>query len=111
MIKSVIWFSFAALLTVFVGPLSLFASHAGRADPADLYIIVDGGGPTLSQHTLIAYGASNVGPQRGTLAKMIHAPPTSREQLMQAGYIMLPASTVAAICGISTASATPSRRS
>lgn len=101
MFKTVIWFSFAAILTV-LSPLGLLASHAGQADSANLYIIVDGGGASLTPHRLTSYGARGVGPLRGRLAKMIHAPPASQKQLLQAGYIMVPASALAEICGIST---------
>ena len=80
----------------------LVASQAGQADRADLYIIIDGGGSSLSPHRLKSFGASGVGPQRSRLARMIHAPPSSRGKLLQAGYIMLPAGILAEICGIAT---------
>jgi hypothetical protein len=104
MFKSVLWIVATACLTLIVGPLAFVASQAGQSDGADLYIILDGGGSSLSQHGLNSYGARGVGPLRGKLAKMIHAPPSSRAQLLQAGYVMLPASTLAAICGINTGS-------
>lgn len=102
MLKSLSWILAAACLTLVVGPLMLVTAQAGQTDRADLYIIVDGGGSSLSQHELIAYGASGVGPLSGRLAQMIHAPPASRTRLLQAGYIMLPAAALAAICGINT---------
>ena len=111
MFKSAVWLCSGAVLTLIVGPLTLVASQAGRTDPADLYIIVDAGGSSLSQRTLGTYGASGVGPQRGVLTMMVHAPPTSRKQLLQAGYVMFPAGTLAAICGIETDTNTPKRTS
>ena len=102
MLKSMSWYFATACLTLVVGPLTLVASQAGQADRADLYIVLDGGGASLSQHGLSSYGARGVGPLRGRVAQMIHAPPSSRKQLLNAGYIMLPAATLAAICGITT---------
>ena len=102
MIQSVTWFVGMVCLTMIIGPVTLFASQVGQPDRADLYFIVDGGGSPQRAHTLASYGARDVGPMRGRLAKMIHAPPSSREQLLQAGYVMLPASTLAEVCGLST---------
>ncbi|SMX25418.1 hypothetical protein [Boseongicola aestuarii] len=107
---SIAWYLAIACLTLLVSPLAIVSSQAGQADPADLYIIVDGGGSSLSQRNLISYGASEVGPFRGLLAKMIHAPPSSRTLLLQAGYVMVPASTLAAICGITKDRTTLTRK-
>ncbi len=78
---SIAWYLAIACLTLLVSPLAIVSSQAGQADPADLYIIVDGGGPSLSQ----------------TL-------------LLQAGYVMVPASTLAAICGITKDRTTLTRK-
>jgi len=102
MFKSVSWFFAAAFFTLLVGPLTLFAAQAGEGDSADLYIIVGGGWLSIPQDRLLSYGASVIGPFRGRVSEMVHAPPSAREKLLQAGYIMLPAGHLAAICGIDT---------
>ncbi len=111
MCRSIVWFSLAAWLSVVAGPMAFVISQVGRAAPADIYIVVDGGGSSLSQHMLAAYGASAVGPLRAQFAKMIHAPPSAREQLLHAGFIMMPAKALAAICGVVTDSTTHVRKS
>lgn len=109
MFKSAFWICSGVLLTLIVGPLTLVASQAGQADPSDLYFVLDTGGPSLSQKTLGSYGVADVGPLGGVLAKMVHAPPSSRDQLLQAGYVMLPAGQLAEICGLKTHTKTPNR--
>ena len=99
---SIPWYFAAAFLTLIMGPISMFVPQVGQSDGAGLYIIVDGGRSSLSQDGLLSYGASGVGPKHGRLVQMIHAPPSSKEQLSLAGYIMFPASAFAAICGIET---------
>ena len=103
MIKSVSWFVALGCLTLGVGPIALVASQAGRADRTDLYFLLDIGAASLSRQQLTTYGAGGVGPLRGKLAQMIHAPPASRQRLRDAGYLLMPAGALAAICGIDTA--------
>ena len=76
MFRSAVWLCSGVVLTLIVGPLTLVASQAGRTDPADLYIVVDAGGSSLSQQTLGTYGASSVGALQGVLTMMLHGPPT-----------------------------------
>lgn len=100
MFTSATWLVSGTVLALLVGPMALLATQVGRPDPADLYIVFDALGPPLSKQKLEASGGIGVGPLRGLLAEIVHAPPSSREQLAQAGYIMLPAGKMAAICGI-----------
>ena len=100
MSTSAIWLFSGALLALLVGPTAVLTTQVGRPDPADLYIVIDALGPPLSEQELEASGGIGVGPLRGVIAEVVHAPPSSREQLAQAGYIMLPAGKLASICGI-----------
>ena len=111
MYGSALWIWSGVMLTVIAGPLTLVASQAGKADPGDLYIVFDVGRSSFAHETLETYGAKGVGPLRGVLASTVHAPPPSREHLLQAGYIMLPAGKLAAICGIETDTNAPERTS
>lgn len=97
--KSIIWLSSAIALTVLVGPLTFVASQAGRTDTADLYLVFEVSAKSASDTALQAYGARDIGPQRGLLGRMVHAPDGSRDRLLNAGYIMLPAGSLAALCG------------
>ena len=105
------WLSLAAWLSVLAGPMAFFVSQIGDADPADIYIVVDGGGSSLSEQKLAAYGARGIGPLRGQFARMIHAPPTSRKRLLHAGFIIMPARALAELCGLVTDSTTHVRKS
>ncbi|MEP2642420.1 hypothetical protein [Roseobacter sp.] len=110
MLKSVAWLSCAFAFTFLVGPVAFIASQSGQQDAADLYVVVEVGAQPLSQETLVVFGARDVGPVRSVLAKMILAPPAARERLLDAGYILLPASALAALCGIETAGYSTSLR-
>ena len=101
MTKSVLWIAAAFCLALSVGPVALLASTAGKADPADLYLVIDAG-PALPAGHMAALGARDIGPTRGVLARMLHAPPAARRRLLDAGYILLPAGALAALCGIGT---------
>ncbi|MEO0502244.1 MAG: hypothetical protein AAFZ14_02880 [Pseudomonadota bacterium] len=99
MTKPVLWIAAAFCLALSVGPLALLASTAGKADPADLYLVIDVG-PVLPARQVAALGGRDVGPTRGALARMVHAPPAVRQQLLDAGHFLLPAGALAAICGV-----------
>jgi len=101
------WFVLASAVTLLVGPFAFFTSQIGRPDPGDLYVIVDIGGKDGTTRAAIASGAAIVGPTRAPLATMIHAPQPVWARLSQAGYLLLPAGAVAAICGIDTAQYAP----
>jgi hypothetical protein len=107
MYKSVLWIVVAVLFAVLAGPLAFVATKANTADPADLYLVVN-----IERQTMFAsIGASKVGPVESRLAQMIHAPPDARTQLIEAGYVMLPAGAFAGICGFDQDLMNVSRRS
>ena len=111
MFKFAIWFGSVAMLSLVVGPVTVVGSLASQLDAADLYIVIGAGGSSLSQASLKAYDATSVGPVNGLLAAMVHAPVSSREHLLQAGYIMIPAGKLATFCRLESAANTPSRSS
>ncbi|MEO0667049.1 MAG: hypothetical protein AAFZ99_03975 [Pseudomonadota bacterium] len=102
MTKSVLWIAAAFCLALSVGPVALLASTVGKADPADLYLVIDAGLVPLPVGQMAALGARDIGPTRGAMARMLYAPPAARQKMLDAGYILLPAGALAALCGIGT---------
>lgn len=90
------WILGAFLLTLVVGPISILSSQIGHPDPADLYLLLDFG----RENPILDADINQIGPIRGLWAQMIHASTEAHHYLVQSGHLMLPASTLAQICGL-----------
>lgn len=100
MLKPNLWMSCVTLLALAIGPLSFLASHSGRADDGDVYIVFEIGSSTRLTKEISSAGAWEIGPKRPPMSRMIQASTAPHAQLKQAGYVMIPASALAALCGI-----------
>jgi hypothetical protein len=102
------WFISGALsLALVAGPLSLFSAQAGVSDPADVYLVVSLSRQAELSSQFDPQGLRPVGPTTGFLGRFVIAPPDAHASLTSAGYLVLPASALAALCGADA----PERRS
>ena len=95
MMKTSLWITAAFAIALFAGPLAFVASHVGKTDGGNLYVMLwNEAGDDL----LTAFGARQIGPERSALAQLIEAMPDAKNQLLQAGYLLVPAGSFAALC-------------
>lgn len=87
-------------LAAAAGPLTFVASHAGRPDAADLYLVLETPFAKNGPLEPSSFGAREVGPVNGLVARLIYAPVSAHVRLQAAGHVMLPAGLIAALCGI-----------
>lgn len=111
MLKAALCLICACALAILAGPFAFAASYLGKPDPNELYLVFDFGLGGSVRSDVIATGARAVGPQRGILAEMFHAPPGAFETLVAAGYVVLPAGQLAALCGVAQAKTVSSTES
>lgn len=100
MIKSIFWITSLFLLAFSAGPVAFLAHQSGRADATDLYLVFSTVSKTASSPNLTRHGAREIGPLRGWLTQMVYAPPSAHASLLKAGFYVLPAGAIAALCGI-----------
>lgn len=95
---SLIWISAAFALALFAGPIAFIASQAGKADASHVYLIIGWGEKTQADQ-IASFGARHIGPNQKMLSQMVEALPEAQARLTDAGYVLLPASALAALCG------------
>ncbi|AEI95250.1 hypothetical protein RLO149_c033060 [Roseobacter litoralis Och 149] len=88
------------MFTLAVGPLSVVASQSGLPDKAGVYLVFEFGSSASLTRDMSSSGAQELGPIRPPLSRMILASQTAHDQLQTSGYTMIPASALAALCGI-----------
>ena len=103
MIRSYLLIAIALCLASLAAPLALVIGGMNAADPADLYVILSLNIQGASDPRILDFGARDIGPETGAMARLIFAPPEARTLLLADGYLMLPANRFAAICGFDTA--------
>lgn len=82
-------------------PAALLANQTGQPDRANIYVLIDT--PNLSDFANATIAdVSDIGPVRARFARMIYADPSAHHQLIESGYWVIPASALAALCGISS---------
>jgi hypothetical protein len=99
--RDALFISGALLLALVAGPLSHVSAQAGAADPGDVYLVVSLGGRADLSSSVDTSGSRPLGPTEGLLGRFVIAPPDAHASLKKAGFLVLPASTLAAICGLS----------
>ncbi|MEP3510115.1 MAG: hypothetical protein ABJN38_00015 [Lentilitoribacter sp.] len=87
-------------LSLAIGPTSFIFSQAGQADDSDIYIVLGLSVESALEKRFSDLSVREIGPVQPLLARLIVAPPTGYEQLKSAGYTLIPASALAALCGI-----------
>lgn len=110
MYKCIPWMFAAFSCVAFTGPVAFVAAKANTPDPMALYLVFDLNRHDLANPLLASLGAVEVGPEQAKRARMVHAPPDVRTRLLDAGYLMLPAGALAAICGFDTGPVNASSR-
>jgi len=100
MIKTSLWLCAAFLLAMTIGPVTFAVAQSGRPDDADIYLVFETRGAHRLTRDLAGIGAKEIGPVRAPFARMITAVPTGHAHLIKSGYIVMPASALALICGI-----------
>lgn len=101
MVRSILLFVAITVVTVLSGPLALLMSQVGQPDPEGFYLVL-----TLPSYDawldahLSAAGAREVSPTRAIFARMILVTEVGHTQLSEMGVVLLPASRVAALCGV-----------
>lgn len=93
---------FPVLLAVSAGPIGFAMQQAGRLDPSHLYLVV--GHPTQTDGFLARQDTREVGPYRAPFAQLIETSPEFHAWLVAHGYVVFPASALAALCGLETLS-------
>lgn len=89
----------AFVLALLAGPIGFLLANLGKPDPNDLYMIFDLSPRETEAADIAASHARGVGPERGLLANMITAPPSAFQELIAAGYLLLPVGRLADLCG------------
>ncbi len=90
------------LLALLAGPVGFAASQASRPDPSNLYLVI-GARQTLDT-ALNRASVREVGPSRAPFARLVQMPPGFHAWLVNGGYLVLPASALAELCGIDLSS-------
>ena len=82
-------------------PAALLAGQAGQRDAANIYVMI--GTPRLEgvREIIASSYLREIGPERAPFARMIYADPVTHTQLIRRGFWIIPASTLAALCGLS----------
>ncbi|MEM6889672.1 MAG: hypothetical protein AAF636_16240 [Pseudomonadota bacterium] len=81
-------------------PITAMFNGSGKRDTAGLYFVLDPLAGAARETILSAFGARLIGLERAPLAVLISADNTSHAKLVQAGHWVVPAGTLAAICGL-----------
>ena len=81
-----------------LGPLSVTISTVSKSDPSNLYLVV--GSQRTFDSVLSKPNAREIGPERAHFATFLYAPSDLHQSLVQQGYWIFPATSLAAICGI-----------
>lgn len=100
MIKSSLWIIGVFVFTLAIGPVSVVASQLGLPDNAGIYLVFEFGSSARLTRDMSSSGAHELGPIRPPLSRMILASQTAHGQLKASGYTMIPASALAALCGV-----------
>lgn len=87
------------LLALLAGPAALVSSQAARLDAAGLYLVIGRGEDTRNIETA---GARTIGLAQAPFARLIEASPKAHARIQDLGFLIIPASTLARICGVRT---------
>ncbi|MFK7837359.1 MAG: hypothetical protein AB8B60_14170 [Sulfitobacter sp.] len=101
MFQSTLWLTGAFFFSLLVGPLAFLGTQAGEPDPSDLYLVLGIWSEQEADMHLASFGAQAVGPENGVFSQLIVVEPDMHQKVKTAGYVLLPASAIAALCGIS----------
>lgn len=86
------------VFAVMAGPFALALGQGDRGT-GDIYLLVSRV-PDAAIRTLQSYGAQPVGPEMARFGAFMTADKDSLNAARDAGFLMIPATTFAAICGI-----------
>ena len=100
MIKTSLWLCAAFLLAMTIGPVTFAMAQSGRPDGADIYLVLEPRASAGLTRDLARVGAREIGPLRAPFARLITAVPTGHADLQNSGYLIMPASALALLCGI-----------
>lgn len=100
MIRFMLWLCSPILLAALSGPASIVLSQAGQRDEGGVYLVLDFGAKERLANDLSRYGARAIGPTAPLFSRMITVSENGWEALHKSGYILLPATSLAAICGV-----------
>lgn len=100
MIRCMLWLCLPILLAALSGPASFVLSQAGQRDKGGVYLVLDFSAQERLADDLSLYGARAIGPTIPLFSRMITVSENGWEALRKSGYILLPATALATICGV-----------
>ena len=98
MIRDALLFGFPLMLAGLAAPIGFGATDLSRPDPSGLYLLLGRG--SVLNHAVETHRLHEVGPVRAPLARMILVSSGGHSELSRWGYWLVPASRLAAPCGI-----------
>jgi|GEM_PF-5898558 len=97
--QNTFWIIGAFVLALGAGPVASVSAKAGVPDPAGLYLLVDFGAGIDAPAGRTPHGVREFGLTRWPLGRLVVASPDQHRRLTRDGYLVLPASILAEICG------------
>ncbi|SEN67193.1 hypothetical protein [Palleronia pelagia] len=95
-----VWIIGAFVLALWAGPVASVSAKAGVPDPAGIYLVVGRGTGSDASAGLMSHGVRELGLSRAPFGRLVVASPDQHRLLNQNGYLVLPASFLAEICGL-----------
>lgn len=88
------------LVAMVAAPVAHVASRSGQHDGSNVYVVIDTDSDLSA--ALTAAGARDIGPQTAPFARLMYAEPVAHAKLIASGFWVIPASALAALCGLPT---------
>lgn len=102
MTYKLLWIIGSFVLALCAGPAAVLSAKAGVADASDIYVVLGMRGRSEVTTALAALGVEEISLSGAPFGRLVIALPDQHSSLNDAGYLVLPASALAGLCGLET---------